>query len=136
MDIPDTLFYRWLLRVSNRAYHLLLAAYPSGFRHIYGRHMAQVFQDCCRDAYQQGGSIGVMVLWLVALYDLGTNALGEHISALVQDIEEKNVMHVLLSGKQVQARFMISSQQFPDASMFRLLDCPCTAHRIGKPQAL
>lgn len=80
--------------------------------------------------------MGVMVLWLVALYDLGTNALGEHISALVQDIEEKNVMHVLLSGKQVQARFMISSQQFPDASMFRLLDCPCTAHRIGKPQAL
>jgi hypothetical protein len=77
----------------------------------------------------------VMVLWLVALYDLGTNALGEHISALVQGIEEKNVMHALLSGKQEQAKFMISSQQFPDASMFRLLDCPCTARRIGGLQA-
>lgn len=80
--------------------------------------------------------MGVMVLWLAALYDLGTNALGEHVSALVQDIEEKNVMHMLLSGKQEQAKFMISSQQFPDASMFHLLDCPCTVRRIGSPQAL
>lgn len=80
--------------------------------------------------------MGVMVLWIGALYNLGTNALGEQVSALVQDIEEKYLMHVLLSGKQEQAKFMISSQQFPDASMFRLLDCPCTVRRIGRPQTL
>ena len=28
-------------------YGMLLAAYPSGFRHEYGMHMAQVFRDCC-----------------------------------------------------------------------------------------
>ena len=136
MDTPDTLVHRWLLRVSNRVYQQLLAVYPSGFRSIYGRHMAQLFRDGCRDAYQQGGSGKVIVLWITALYDLGTNALGEHISTLVHDIEEKNVMHALLSGKQEQAKFMISSQQFPDASMFRLLDCPCTTRHIGGPLAL
>ncbi len=135
MNTLDTLFRCQLLRVSNRAYQLLLAAYPARFRGMYGRHMAQVFRDCCRDAYQQGGGWRVMILWLVALYDLVTNALGEHISTLVQGIEEKNVMHVLLFGKREQANFMISSQQFPDATMFRLLDCPCTIRHVGGPQA-
>lgn len=136
MDTLDTLFRHRLLRISNRTYQLLLAAYPEKFRRIYGRHMAQVFRDGCRDAYQRGGSGSVLVLWVVALYDLGTNALGEHISTLVHDIEEKNVMHALLSGKQVQAKFMISSQQFPEASMFRLLDCPCTTRHTGKSLAI
>ncbi len=136
MDILDTLFRHRLLCISNRTYQLLLAAYPSKFRRIYGRQMAQVFRDCCRDAYQQGGSGSVIVLWIVALYDLGTNALGEHVSTLVHDIEEKNVMNALLTGKQEQAKFMISSQQFPDASMFRLLDCPCAAQCTGKPLAI
>lgn len=126
MDILDTRktsFRHRLLRVSNRIYQLLLSAYPAGFRRVYGRHMAQVFRDCCREAYQQGGSASVILLWVAALCDLGTNALGEHVSTLIHDSEEKHVMHALLSGKPEQAKFMISSQQFPDASMFRLLDC-------------
>ncbi|MHB8600938.1 MAG: hypothetical protein ACYDER_29565 [Ktedonobacteraceae bacterium] len=135
MDILDTFRHR-LLRISNRTYQLLLTAYPSRFRRSYGRHMAQVFRDCCRDAYQQGGCGSVIALWIATLYDLGTNALGEHVSTLVHDIEEKNVMHALLSGKQEQAKFMISSQQFPDASMFRLLDCPCTARYTGNSLAI
>jgi hypothetical protein len=135
MDILDTLFRHRILRISNRTYQLLLAAYPSRFRRNYGRHMAQVFRDCCRDAYQQGGSGSVIALWMAAFYDLGTNALGEHVSTLVHDIEEKNVAHALLAGKQGQAKFMISSQQFPDASMFRLLDYSYTARRTGNPQA-
>ncbi len=135
MDTLDTLFCCRLLRVSNRAYQLLLAAYPAKFRGMYGRHMAQVFRDGCRDAYQQGGGWRVMILWLVALYDLVTNALGEHISTLVHEIEVKNGLHVLLFGKQEQANFMISSQQFPDATLFRLLDCPCTVQHSGRSQA-
>lgn len=136
MDRLDTLFRHRLLRISNRIYQLLLAAYPSKFRRIYRGQMAQVFRDCCRDAYQQGGSGSVIVLWIVAFYDLATSALGEHISALVHDIEEKNMRHALLSGKQEQAKFMISSQQFPEASMFRLLDCSYTARCTGKPLAI
>ena len=136
MDTLDTLFQHRLLRISERTYHLLLSVYPSTFRQIYGRHMAQVFRDCCRDAYQQGGSMRVMALWFVALYDLGTNALGEHVSTFVQDIEKEYVKHALLSGKPEQAKFMISSQQFPDARMFRLLDCPCMARHVSRPLAL
>ena len=139
MDTPDTLdtlFRRRLLRISNRTYQLLLAIYPARFRDMYGRHMAQVFRDCCRDAYQQGGGWKVLVLWLVAVYDLMTNALGEHITALVLEIEEKSVMHALLSGEQERANFMISSQHFPDAHMFRLLNCPSTTHHKGGYQAL
>jgi hypothetical protein len=134
MNTLDTLFCRRLLRISNSTYQLLLAAYPAKFRGMYGRHMAQVFRDCCRDAYQQGGGWRVMTLWLVALYDLVINALGEHISTLVHEIETKNVMHMLLFGKREQANFMISSQQFPDATLFRLLDCPCMVRHIGWPQ--
>ncbi len=119
-------FHRWLLRFSNRAYQLLLAAYPSAFRHHYGQPMAQVFRDCCRDAYQQGGSTKVIALWLFSLYDLAANALGEHMATLACTLTDKIMMDALLSGKQVQAKFMISSQQFPDARMFRLLDCSCT----------
>lgn len=135
LDTLDTLFRRRLLRVSNRTYQLLLFAYPARFRGMYGKHMAQVFRDCCRDAYQQEGSWKVMVLWLVAIYDLVTNALGEHIAILVHEVEEKNVMYALLSGEQEPANFMISSQQFPDAHMFRLLNCPCTTRYIGGSQA-
>ena len=132
----DTLFHRWLFRVSDRTYQLFLAAYPSQFRRIYGKHMAQVYRDCCRDAYQQGGIGRVIVLWIVALYDLVTNASGEHITTLLYDMAEKSVLQAILLGDREQARFMISSQQFPDARLFRLLDCPCTARRIGGSQAL
>lgn len=135
----DTLFHRWLcwlFRVSDRTYQLFLAAYPARFRRIYGKHMAQVYRDCCRDAYQQGGIGRVIVLWIVALYDLVTNASGEHITTLLHDMKEKSVLQAILSGDQEQARFMISSQQFPDVRLFRLLDCPCTARRIGGPLAL
>ena len=132
----ETMFHRWLLRVSDRAFQRFLAVYPAGFRRMYGGHMAQVFRDCCRDAYQQGGIGDVIVLWIAACYDIVVNASGEHISTIVHDFEEKSVAHALLFGKQEQANFMISSQQRPDVRMFYLLDCPCTARRIGGPLAL
>ncbi len=132
----ETLFHRWLLRVSDRIFQLVLAAYPSEFRRIYGKPMAQVFRDCCRDIYQQSGAGGVIVLWIAALYDIVVNALGEHISMLLHNFEKKSVVQALLFGKQEQAQFMISSQQCPDAHMFHLLNCPCKVRHLGGPLAL
>lgn len=132
----DSLFHRWLFRVLDCTYQLFLVAYPSRFRCMYGKHMAQVYRDCCRDAYQRGGIGQVIVLCIVALYDLATNAAGEQIATLLHGMAEKSVLQAILSGDREQAKFMISSQQFPDVRLFRLLDSPCTARRIGGPLAL
>lgn len=41
------------LALSQRVYGALLRAYPRGFRQSYGPVMAQLFRDCCRDAYER-----------------------------------------------------------------------------------
>jgi lipopolysaccharide/colanic/teichoic acid biosynthesis glycosyltransferase len=69
----------WPLALSARVYRLLLAAYPAGFRRAYGPQMTQVFRDCCRDAYRQGGILGLAGLWLRTLGDLGMTAAQEHL---------------------------------------------------------
>jgi hypothetical protein len=43
------------LRVSERVYRALLAAYPKGFRDAYGQQMEQTFRDLCRDELRCGG---------------------------------------------------------------------------------
>jgi hypothetical protein len=58
-----------LVGLSLRAYCLLLWAYPLAFRDEYGPHMLQVFGDCCRRAYRQGGSPSVLTYWAIALLD-------------------------------------------------------------------
>ena len=60
-------------------YVLLLAAYPSGFRHEYGPHMAQVFRDCCLRSYRQAGLPGMLNLWILTLIDFIKSVLEEHI---------------------------------------------------------
>ena len=69
-----------VLVASDRIYHLLLRAYPASFRRRYGGDMAQVFRDCCRDAYRHNGALGVIWLWAPTLFDLVTTALDEHMS--------------------------------------------------------
>jgi hypothetical protein len=49
--------------LSIRLYRRLVLAYPRSFRQEYGIHMAQVFRDCCRRAYIQGGTISLLTLW-------------------------------------------------------------------------
>ena len=66
-----------LLLLSSRLYSLLLYVYPPHFRGEYGSHMAQVFRDCCRDAYQQSKTFGLLCLWVSALADLIVTALDE-----------------------------------------------------------
>src|SRR5262245_34982641 len=67
-----------ILVLSDRLYRLLLALYPADHHREYGPHMAQVFRDVCRDAYQREGSWGVLGSWLPVLLDLAITALEEH----------------------------------------------------------
>ena len=68
--------------LSARVYRGCLRAYPAAFRRAYGRDMARVFQDACRDAYHRAGAWGVLLLWGPILRDLVANVTGEHIAAL------------------------------------------------------
>jgi Clp amino terminal domain, pathogenicity island component len=72
--------------VAARVYRLLLVAYPASFRRAYGRHMAQVFRDACRDAFLESGSRGVLALWLRTLIDLASTAFQEHADRLARRI--------------------------------------------------
>lgn len=63
---------------SRRAYALLLAAYPRDFRREYGREMALVFDDRCRER-AGGGAASLARLWGEALLDLALTAPRQHL---------------------------------------------------------
>ncbi len=67
------------MRASAAIYCCLLWLYPAAFRRAYGAQMAQVFRDSCRQARQERGLPGVIILWLVTLVDLLRSALAEHL---------------------------------------------------------
>lgn len=67
-----------LLKLSERVYSALLHLYPSDFYTEYGSHMAQVFRDICRDAYQRRGGWGLITWWWAALYDFLRTVIAEH----------------------------------------------------------
>ena len=56
---------------SRRVYALLLASYPQGFRREYGREMALVFSDLCRES---AGGAALARVWAGALADLALTA--------------------------------------------------------------
>jgi hypothetical protein len=60
-------------------YDTLLAAYPTGFRHEYGPHMAQVFRDYCLRSYRQDGLPGMLNLWTLILLDYIKSVVEEHL---------------------------------------------------------
>lgn len=64
-----------------RLYRLLLWVYPAEFRRRYSQEMAQTFRDCCREAHQQAGTLGIVRLWTYILYDLVVTACTEHYRA-------------------------------------------------------
>jgi len=69
--------------LSRRAYTLLLAAYPREFRREYGREMALVFADRCREQARAGrGAKALARLWGEALLDLLVSAPREHMGRL------------------------------------------------------
>src|SRR5437667_5448566 len=83
-----------IISVSEHLYQQLLRAYPASFRHQYGAQMTQVFLDCCRVAYQQSGTRGVLHLWIPTLGDLVSNAIAEHVSMLIPRLRRlKALLH-------------------------------------------
>jgi hypothetical protein len=71
------------LRVSERVYRALLAAYPKEFRDAYGHQMVQTFRDLCRDELRRGGRRGLVRLWVRT--DLATTAVAERRRGRVED---------------------------------------------------
>jgi hypothetical protein len=69
----------WRLRVSERVYKALLAAYSRGFRDAYGQQMERTFGDLCREERRRGGATGLMRLWARTIVDLGSTAVVERI---------------------------------------------------------
>jgi len=67
---------------SGRLFQRLLAAYPKEHRREYGPAMAQLFRDQCRDAWRDGRTWGLTVLWLRVLPDLIKTSALERVSAL------------------------------------------------------
>jgi len=58
-----------LLAFSDRAYRLLLKAYPPAFQDRFAMEMAQVFRSICYQAYTETGAGGLMRLWMEAFWD-------------------------------------------------------------------
>jgi hypothetical protein len=94
---------------SGKIYRSLLCLYPSEHRKDFGFSMQQVFNDQCRNAYQQKGVLGIFLLWLRILPDLGYTVLLEHSSSnraswgLIEPVPNaplpwKGVLLVLLPG--------------------------------------
>lgn len=49
--------------LSVRIYRRMIAAYPYNFRRDYAEPMLQVFRDCCRKAYLDGGALALPIVW-------------------------------------------------------------------------
>ncbi len=63
--------YRWLLKLG-----------PATFRRDYGVPAVQDFRQCCRDAYEEQGTFGVVRLWPGLLGETVTGLLAEYWSEL------------------------------------------------------
>lgn len=62
---------------SERAYRILLKAYPRTFREEYGAQMAQAFGDLRRREVGRAGTVGLAALWVRTLADLLVSASAE-----------------------------------------------------------
>lgn len=70
---------------SERAYRLLLRAYPRELRGRYGDEMARCFRDLCREGLEDGGGLGLAALWARTLPELLCTALKERRTTLARD---------------------------------------------------
>lgn len=67
-----------IVRLSDEIYQKLLVLYPKRYGQKYGLDMRRTFQDCCRFAYQESGTIGLIALWIPTLFDLLATAVKKH----------------------------------------------------------
>jgi hypothetical protein len=69
---------------SERAYQVLLRAYPRGLRDEYGEEMTRCFRDLCREGLEDGG-LGLAALWARTLPELFYTALKERSTMLTRN---------------------------------------------------
>jgi len=72
----------WINRCSMRLYRWLLCLGPESYRRQYGDLTLQLFQACCKDAYRQRGTWGVLRLCPPLFSDLVAQMLAERFSEL------------------------------------------------------
>jgi hypothetical protein len=70
-----------LIESSKKLFAWFLNLYPRDHRADFAVSMQQVFSDQCRDAYNEKGAPGIILLWLRVLPDLGYTAVVEHLSS-------------------------------------------------------
>jgi hypothetical protein len=80
---------------SRRVYALLLASYPRGFRREYGREMARVFADLCRESAGRA-SLAMATLIVGALLLMMTKSGEQHTSSLTPRIIAAQVVSLLV----------------------------------------
>jgi hypothetical protein len=66
-------------RANCRIYSSLLFLYPSAFRRQFGEEMLEVFSEQMREACQQGGWLGGMVVWRCVSGELLRTVLSSHL---------------------------------------------------------
>jgi len=86
------------IEFSIRAYQLLLLLYPVKFQQDYGPHMVQVFRDCCLRTVRQGGTNGLMKLWLVTLLDFIQSVVSEYRQKETQMKKEMKPEDIRMAG--------------------------------------
>ena len=87
-----------IVTFSVRVYQALLVAYPTRFQQEYGSEMTQVFQDYCLRTVRQGGTNGMLKLWMVTLLDLLQSVVSEHAQKEVQMKKEMNPEDIRMAG--------------------------------------
>jgi hypothetical protein len=98
-------------------YSMLLATYPSGFRHEYGPHMAQVFRDYCLRSYRLDGLPGMLNLWTLTLLDYFKSVVEEHLQKGIHMSKQK---FIRLSGWS----FVLGAITFMVAWLISIRDVP------------
>jgi hypothetical protein len=86
------------ITISAGLYRALLRVYPRRFRAGYRDDMAQVFRDCCREAYREQGRVGLMHVWGLALLDLGKSAPKKHVTQLLDGSQKAAMTSRSCSG--------------------------------------
>lgn len=84
------------VRTSQRAYRLLLRAYPSALRDEYGDEMVRCFRDLCREALEKGGGLGLAALWARTLPEWIWTAVKER-STMVARIAHRSAAGLALA---------------------------------------
>ena len=109
-------------------YYTRLKTYPSGFRHEYGPHMAQVFRDCCLKAYRLDGLPGMLSLWTHTLLDYFKSVVEEHMQKGVHMSKSKFIRlsgwSFVLGAIAFMVAILASSRDVPEYSRYNAASRP------------